>query len=191
VELHLSQDPKADQLLSRSPLALLIGMVLDQQVPLEWAFRGPYELSRRLGGLDARRIAGADPDELASVFAEPPALHRYPASMAKRVQALCQHLFERHGGRAEAVWASAEDARQLFENVRALPGFGEQKAAIFVALLAKRLGVAPPGWERYAGPYGQPGSYRSVADIDGPEALERVRQYKKEAKARAKATGAR
>jgi uncharacterized HhH-GPD family protein len=191
VELHLSQDPKADRLLSRSPLALLIGMVLDQQVPLEWAFRGPYELSRRLGGLDARRIAGADPDELASVFAEPPALHRYPASMAKRVQALCQHLVERHGGRAEAVWASAEDARQLFENVRALPGFGEQKAAIFVALLAKRLGVAPPGWERYAGPYGQPGSYRSVADIDGPEALERVRQYKKEAKARAKATGAR
>ncbi|HLG92117.1 MAG TPA: HhH-GPD-type base excision DNA repair protein [Acidimicrobiales bacterium] len=191
MELHLSQDPKADRLLSRSPLALLIGMVLDQQVPLEWAFRGPYELSRRLGGLDARRIAGADPDELASVFAEPPALHRYPASMAKRVQALCQHLVERHGGRAEAVWASAEDARQLFENVRALPGFGEQKAAIFVALLAKRLGVAPPGWERYAGPYGQPGSYRSVADIDGPEALERVRQYKKEAKARAKATGAR
>ncbi|HEX4978807.1 MAG TPA: HhH-GPD-type base excision DNA repair protein, partial [Acidimicrobiales bacterium] len=142
----------------------------------------------RMGGkLDVRAIAGADPDELAALFATPPALHRFPASMAKRVQELCRVLLEDYGGRAERVWKDAADGADLLRRLKALPGFGDQKAKIFVALLGKRLGVAPAGWERAAGDYGQPGTFKSVADIDSPEALQRVRAFKKEMKARAKA----
>jgi uncharacterized HhH-GPD family protein len=185
-KLRLAQDPAADDLLSKEPLALLIGMVLDQQIPLERAFMGPLELKERLGGgLDVEKIAEMDPDELASVFARPMAIHRFPASNAKRVQRLCQVLLEQYEGRPEHVWESAEDGEQLLANVKALPGFGEQKARIFVALLGKQLGVRPPGWEEAAGDYGTPDTYMSVADIVGPESLAKVRAHKKERKAAA------
>ena len=185
--LPLTGDPAADDLLATDPLALLIGMLLDQQVPMEKAFRGPYDLKERLGGrLDAAEIAGMDGEKLAAVFRGPPALHRYPGSMAGRTQDLCRALVERFDGRAENVWNEATTGQELFANLRALPGFGEQKARIFTALLAKRLGVTPPGWEDVAGPYGQAGHF-SVADVDGPEALAAVREHKKAMKAAAKA----
>lgn len=187
LKLPLSGDPAADKLLEKDPLALLIGMVLDQQIPLERAFRSPADLKARLGRLDVEELANADPDELALTFAEPPALHRFPASMAKRVQELCRHLIEEYGGRADRVWKSAPDGAQLLTNVKALPGFGDQKARIFVALLGKRLGVQPQGWQEAAGDYGEPGTFKSVADIDSPQALKQVRAYKQEMKARAKA----
>jgi uncharacterized HhH-GPD family protein len=187
MKLPLSGDSKADQLLEEDPLALLIGMLLDQQVPMERAFHSPYDLKERLGGrLDAAEIAGMDGEDLVTVFRGPPALHRYPGSMAGRTQDLCRMLVERYDGRAEAVWATAASGRELFANLKALPGFGEQKARIFTALLAKRLGVTPPGWEDVAGAYGQPGHF-SVADIDGPDALAAVREHKKAMKAAAKA----
>jgi uncharacterized HhH-GPD family protein len=189
--LPLSGDPQADDLLATDPLALLIGMLLDQQVPMERAFHSPYDLKERLGGrLDAAEIAAMDPDELAALFKGPPALHRFPGSMAARTQELCRHLVEHYGGRAERVWNDAKTGQELFANLKALPGFGEQKARIFVALLAKRLGVTPSGWEEVAGGYGQPGWF-SVADIDGPEALARVREHKRAMKAEAKAKAGR
>ncbi|MDP8936540.1 MAG: Fe-S cluster assembly protein HesB [Actinomycetota bacterium] len=183
--LPLTGDAAADRLLSRDPLALLIGMLLDQQVPMERAFRSPYDLKERLGGrLDAARIAAMDADELAKVFQGPPALHRFPGSMAARTQAMCQALVDGYGGRAEAVWKTAKTGSELLANLRALPGFGEQKARIFVAVLAKRLGVTPPGWQEAAGPYGAVGHF-SVADVDSAEALALVREHKKAMKARA------
>ena len=185
--LPLTGDAEADELLAADPLALLIGMLLDQQVPMEKAFHSPYDLKERLGGrLDAAEIAGSDPDELAALFAERPALHRFPGSMAARTQELARRLVDEYGGRAERVWTEAETGEDLFARLRALPGFGEQKARIFVALLAKRLGVTPPGWEDVAGAYGKPGWF-SVADIDGPDALARVREHKRAVKAEAKA----
>ena len=191
--LHLAQDPDADQLLSEDPLALLIGMVLDQQVPLEWAFKSPHELKQRLGGrLDPAEIASMDPERLSQVFARPPALHRFPASNAKRVQALCRIVVERYGGQPERIWESVADGQELLANVRSLPGFGDQKSRIFVALLGKQLGVRPPGWEEAAGDFAAPGSHLSVADIEGPESLALVRRHKQEKKkaaARAAAKG--
>ena len=185
--LPLTGDSKADQLLQEDPLALLIGMLLDQQVTMEKAFHSPYELKERLGGrLDAAEIADMDPEKLREIFAARPALHRFPGSMADRVGELSRHLVEHYGGRAEEVWQRASTGDELFANVRALPGFGQQKAQIFTALLAKRLGIAPPGWEEKAGLYGQRGWY-SVADIDGPGAIDRVREYKRAVKAEAKA----
>ncbi len=185
--LLFTGDAPADELLATDPLALLIGMLLDQQVPMERAFHSPYDLKERLGGrLDAAEIAGMDAEELVAVFRGPPALHRYPGSMAGRTQDLCRMLVERYDGRAEAVWDGAGSGRELFANLKALPGFGDQKARIFTALLAKRLGVTPPGWEEVAGPYAQPGHF-SVADIDGPESLAAVREHKKAVKAAAKA----
>jgi uncharacterized HhH-GPD family protein len=186
--LMLSQQPEADALLDRDPLALVIGMVLDQQVPLEKAFYGPYELTKRLGhGLDARGIAGLDPDELAAVFSRTPALHRFPASMAKRVQALCQAVVDDYDGDVSTVWRTARDGGELRARFAALPGFGAQKAQIMVALLGKQYGVTPPGWREAAGPYGEDGSYRSVADITDRDSLVRVREYKQQAKSAAKA----
>ena len=185
--LPFTGDPQADELLEHDPLALLVGMLLDQQVPMEKAFRGPYDLRERLGGrLDAADLAGMDPDELAEVFAERPALHRFPGSMAARTQELARAIVEHYGGHAGRVWSDAASGQELFSRVKALPGFGEQKARIFVALLAKRLGVQPPGWQEAAGAYGQPGFF-SVADIDGPQALARVREHKRAVKADAKA----
>ena len=187
-KLALSQHPEADALLSRDPLALLVGMVLDQQIPLEWAFRGPLTVKERLGGrLDAAEIAAMDPDELTKAFAGPPAVHRFPAANAKRVQQLCRIVVDEYGGKAADVWKKAADGADLLKRVRALPGFGDQKARIFVALLGKQLGVRPAGWEEAAGPYGQAGSFVSVADIVDAESLARVRQYKAEKKAAARA----
>ncbi len=189
--IHVTGDDAVDQLLSDDPLALLIAMVLDQQVPLERAFRSPYDLRERLGGrLDAAELASMDPEALAAVFSERPALHRFPKSMAGRVQEVCALVVDTYGGDAAAIWTSATDGKILLANVKALPGFGEQKARIFIALLAKQLGVRPPGWEKVASPYGEPGSFRSVADIDSPEALVKVRQYKQKMKAKAKAKAA-
>ena len=184
-------DPEADRLVNSDPLALLLAMLLDQQVPMEKAFHSPFDLKQRMDGrLDAAEIAEADPDELAALFSQRPALHRFPGSMAARTQELCRRLVEEYGGRAEAVWEDAATGQELFARLRALPGFGERKARIFVALLAKRLGIAPPGWEDAAGAYGTPGWF-SVADIDGPDALARVREHKKAMKAEAKARNAR
>lgn len=188
MSLYLTGDKAADDLLSTDPLALLVGMVLDQQIPLEKAFRSPFELKERLGGsLDAATLASMDPDRLAGLFSARPALHRFPKSMARRVQEVCALIVDDYGGDAAAVWTTAVDGKQLLANVKALPGFGEQKARIFVALLGKQLGVRPAGWARAAGPYGEAGTFRSVADIDSPEALAKVRQYKQRMKAKAKA----
>jgi uncharacterized HhH-GPD family protein len=189
--LFLSGQPEADSLLSEDPLALLIGMVLDQQVPLEKAFKSPFDLRERLAGsLDAAALASMDPEELAAVFSERPALHRFPRSMAGRVQELCALIVDTYHGDPAAIWTSAATGKELLANVKALPGFGEQKARIFVALLGKQLGVRPPGWEKAAGPFGEAGSFRSVADIDSPETLAKVRQFKQKMKAKAKAKAA-
>jgi uncharacterized HhH-GPD family protein len=186
--LHLSLSDEADQLLTEDPLALLIGMVLDQQIPLERAFSAPFELKQRLGGtLDVAEIAAMDPDALAEAFGERPALHRFPSANAKRVQALCQIIMDDYDGRAQDVWETAPTGAELLRRVKALPGFGEQKARIFLGLLGKQLGVNPPGWQEAADPFGQSGTYRSVADITGPESLAKVRAYKQQMKAAAKA----
>jgi uncharacterized HhH-GPD family protein len=186
-KLQLAQDPEADRLLGESPLALLIGMVLDQQIPLEKAFRGPLDLSQRLGRpLDAAAIAAMDPEALAEVFASRPSLHRYPGSMATRVQALCQTIVEEYGGDAAAVWSTASDGQELRRRVQALPGFGEQKARIFVALLGKQLGIDPPGWQAAAEPFGALGTRMSVADIVDAATLAEVRAHKQAMKAAAK-----
>ena len=186
MSLMLSQDAPADALLDRDPLALLIAMLLDQQVPMEWAFRGPFELKQRLGGrLDADEIAAMDVDKLRAVFSDKPALHRYPGSMAERVHALARYIVDEYGGDAGRIWADATTGADLLARLQALPGYGKQKAQIFVAILSKRLAVAPTGWEQAAGDYGAPG-YRSVADVDGPGALAQVREYKRAVKAKAK-----
>ncbi|MET8948127.1 HhH-GPD-type base excision DNA repair protein [Streptomyces sp. NPDC004542] len=190
VTLHLAQDPEADELLGRSPLAALTGMLLDQQVPMEWAFKGPSTIARRMGAddLDAHDIAAQDPDAFAALLSEKPAVHRYPGSMAKRIQQLCQYLVERYDGNAELVWKGVDDGRELLRRLQDLPGFGKQKAQIFLALLGKQLGVRPEGWREAAGAYGEPKSFRSVADITGPESLAKVRAHKQQMKA-AKAAG--
>lgn len=189
--VRIAQEPDADALLGRSPLAALIGMLLDQQVPMEWAFTGPLTLARRMGGddPDAREIAAYDPEAFTELFTTKPALHRYPGSMAKRVQQLCQFLVAEYDGRAEAVWADAATGAELLERLNALPGFGTQKAQIFLALLGKQFGVRPTGWREAAGAYGEDGSHRSVADITGPDSLAEVRAFKQQAKAAAKAAG--
>ena len=176
----------ADRLLNTDPLALLLGMLLDQQIPLEWAFMGPYRLTERLGaGLNAHHIAERDPDSFAELVRAKPALHRFPSSMAKRMQELCRHVAEHYDGDARAVWAGAGTGEELFRRLRDLPGYGDEKARILTAVLAKRFGVRPEGWEEQAGAFSddQP---RSVADIDSAAALQRVRAWKKEQKARGK-----
>ncbi|MFC7545515.1 HhH-GPD-type base excision DNA repair protein [Plantactinospora sp. GCM10030261] len=185
-------DPDADALLRRSPLALLVGMVLDQQVPLEKAFSSPYVLSQRLGHEPtARELAEYDPVALTEIFATPPALHRFPKAMADRVQQVCRQLVERYDGDAAGLWAGVRTGKELLDRVAALPGFGKQKAQIFVALLGKQFGVQPTGWREAAGAYGEEGAYRSVADITDADSLTRVRAYKQEMKAAAKAGGGR
>ena len=185
--LHLAQDEVADRLISEDPLALLIGFVLDQQIPLERAFSAPVDLKTRLGGrLDADELASMDPDKLAAVFSARPALHRFPAANAKRVQELSRIVVDEYHGRAPDIWQKAANGEDLLRRVRALPGFGEQKARIFVGLLGKQLGVRPPGWEVAAGRFGEPGTYFSVADIVDADSLGRVRAYKAQLKAAAK-----
>ncbi len=191
--LHFSGDERADRLISKDPLALLIGMVLDQQITIEQAFRGPAELVERLGlgvPIDAHQLASMDPATLVEAFSRRPSIHRYPASMAARVQALARVIADEYGGDAARLWTGARDGLELRRRVEALPGFGAQKAKIFVALSGKQLGVGPPGWEEASAPYGDPGSFRSVADIVDAESLAEVRRVKREAKAAAKASSA-
>jgi uncharacterized HhH-GPD family protein len=186
--LMLSQQPEADALLDRDPLALVIGMVLDQQIPLEKAFSSPYVLTERLGHVpDAAEIAGMDEDTLVAIFSTPPALHRFPGSMAKRVQAMCAAVAEQYDNDVTNVWTTAADGKELLKRLGALPGFGKQKAQIFVALLGKQYGVDLPGWREAAGEFGPEGAYKSVADITDPESLGKVRAYKQQLKAAAKA----
>ncbi|MCW2888707.1 MAG: hypothetical protein JWL58_5569 [Streptosporangiaceae bacterium] len=220
IKVHLAQRPEADELLGRSPLAILTGMLLDQQIPMEWAFTGPYTIAQRLaaasgdpgessapgdtpggtradardahrpedvaGDLDAHEIASYDPERFAALLSEKPAVHRYPGSMAKRVQQLCAFLVEHYDGDAAAIWRDAATGRELLKRLNELPGFGKQKAQIFLALLGKQYGVRPEGWREAAGAYGEEGSNRSVADITGPDSLARVRAYKQEQKKAAK-----
>jgi uncharacterized HhH-GPD family protein len=184
--MPVTSNPDANELLVTDPLALLVGMLLDQQVPMEWAFLGPYTLRDRLGGkLDARAIAALDPGEVEQLFLAKPALHRYPAAMAKRTHALCQYLVEHYDGDAERVWTDATDGADLLERLKALPGYGAEKSKIFLAILAKRLGHRPPGWEEAAAPFSD-ATPRSVADIDSPESSARVREFKKAKKAQGK-----
>lgn len=186
--LFLSGDAEADELITVDPLALLIGMVLDQQIPLEKAFAGPAELRRRLGGtLDAETIATMDPDALVDAFVARPALHRFPAANAKRVQALCRSVVDDYGGDAASVWTGASDGKDLLKRVNALPGFGERKAKIFLALLGKQLAVQPRGWKQAAGEFAKPNSRQSVADITDERSLGEVRAYKQKMKAKARA----
>lgn len=186
--LVLPIDPEANRLLERSPLALLLGMVLDQQVPMEKAFSSPYVLAQRLGHeLDAAELAGYDPEALVALFATPPALHRFPKAMAARVQEVCQVLVDRYDGDASLLWSGVTEGPALLRRVSELPGFGKQKAQIFVALLGKRFGVTPQDWREAAGGYGDPGAYRSVADVTDADSLRRVREYKQQMKAAAKA----
>jgi uncharacterized HhH-GPD family protein len=184
-------EPEANELLSRSPLALLIGMVLDQQVPLERAFSAPLDLVRRLGHEPTTvELAGFDPVVLAGIFSERPALHRYPKAMAARVQEMARIIVDSYDGDPERLWTTATTGAELLKRVSALPGFGAQKAQIFVALLGKQLGVRPAGWREAAGTFGAQGSHLSVADISDAESLARVRSYKQELKAAAKAAKA-
>lgn len=182
--LRLAQDRDADELLTRDPLALLVGMLLDQQFPMERAFGAPWQLAQRLGRqrLDAAEIAAWDPDGFAKLMAGPPALHRYPAAMAGRIQVLCGHVAKQYHGDAAALWRGAASGTELLERIRSLPGFGEQKARILVALLGKQLGVRPKGWREAAGPYGLEGTHRSVADVTDADSLAQVRAFKQAAK---------
>ena len=183
--LFFTPDADANRLLASEPLAVMIGMLLDQQVPMEWAFNAPALLKERLGGgpLDATAIARMDPAELEAVFRDKPALHRYPGSMAKRTQALCAFLVEHYDGRAEAVWVGVGSGDELLARVVALPGFGQAKARIFVGLLGKRLDVRPPGWEIVAA------DWPSIADVDSFERVLEIREKKRAMKAAAKAAG--
>jgi uncharacterized HhH-GPD family protein len=188
--LSLPVGDEANALLSRSPLALLVGMLLDQQVTIEKAFSSPAVLVERLGHEpDARELAGYDPEALAAVFSERPALHRYPRAMAARVQDLARLITDRYDGDPAAVWTGAASGQDLLKRVAELPGFGAQKAQIFVALLGKQLGVRPPGWREAAGSFGEEASYCSVADIVDEDSLAQVRAYKQRLKAAAKAAG--
>lgn len=185
-DLHITGDEAADALLSSDPFALLIGMLLDQQVPMETAFAGPEKIRDRLGDIGPATLAGQDPEHLVDVFRQPPAVHRYPGSMAGRVQALAAAVQEEWGGDASAIWTRDDpDGAEVLRRLKALPGFGDQKARIFLALLGKRDRFAGPGWREAAGAYGEDG-FRSVADITSPETLTKVREYKQAQKAAAK-----
>jgi uncharacterized HhH-GPD family protein len=180
VPIVWTDDPAANQLLESDPLALLIGLVLDQQVKMEKAFAGPYELKRRLGHLEVRKIAAMDPAKLNAVFRERPALHRFPGSMATRVQALCQAIVKDYAGDAGSVWREAGDGDDLAARIKKLPGFGDMKVKILVAVLAKKFGVKPRGWEKHAA------SWHTVADVDSVETMAQAREVKRAMKAKAK-----
>ncbi|MGT2463544.1 HhH-GPD-type base excision DNA repair protein [Sinomonas atrocyanea] len=185
--LNITGDADADRLLTEDPLALLIGMLLDQQVPMETAFAGPLKIARRAGTLDAAALAHTNPDEFAQMFKEPPAVHRFPGSMAARVQALCAAVEDEWGGDAAALWTQGDpDGAEVLRRLKKLPGFGEQKAKIFLALLGKQYGYAGAGWREASAPYGEDGSHRSVADIVSAESLAKVREFKRAQKAAAK-----
>ncbi|NUR09514.1 MAG: Fe-S cluster assembly protein HesB [Nocardioidaceae bacterium] len=185
--LRIAQDPTADQVLSDSPFALLMGMMLDQQFPMERAFAGPAKVLERFGSIEPAALADADPEAFAALCATPPAVHRYPGSMAARIQQLARIVVDEYDGHADRLWTEATSGADLMRRLQALPGFGKQKAQIFTALLGKQLGVRPDGWERAAGDYAESGSHRSVADVVDQASLEKVRAFKQEKKRAAKA----
>jgi uncharacterized HhH-GPD family protein len=187
-KLQLVQDPAADALLEANPFALLVGMMLDQQIPMEVAFAGPKKIADRMGDVDAREIADYDPEKFIALCSERPAVHRFPGSMATRLQTLAQTIVDDYQGNAAALWTAGEpDGSEVLRRLKALPGFGEQKAKIFLALLGKQYGVTPTGWREAAGDYGNAGTHMSVADVVDAGSLEKVRSFKKQAKAAAKA----
>ncbi|WP_406269023.1 Fe-S cluster assembly protein HesB [Nocardia sp. NBC_00881] len=187
-KLCLAQDVEADELLTEDHFATLLGMLLDQQYPMEHAFRGPKKIADRMGGFDIHRIAEADPQEFEDLAATPPAIHRYGRSMARRAQELARYVIENYDGETENIWIKGDpDGAEVLRRLKDLPGYGEQKAKIFLALLGKQRGVRPEGWRTAAGAYGEEGSQRSVADVTDAESLTRVREFKKQAKAAAKA----
>jgi uncharacterized HhH-GPD family protein len=183
--LYITGNPESDAFLNADGTALLIGMLLDQQVPMEWAFNGPWTLKARLGHLDAKKIAAMDPNDFLTLCLEKPAIHRFPKSMAQRIQGMCAVLAEKYKGKGENMWADVTDGQVLFERLRELPGFGEEKAQIFVALLGKRFDIAPAGWKKAAGVFSDTNP-RTVADITSPETLLQVRTWKKAEKAAAR-----
>ncbi|KAA8969223.1 HhH-GPD-type base excision DNA repair protein [Mycobacterium sp.] len=185
-KLQLAQEPDADALLAANPFALLVGMLLDQQVPMETAFAGPKKIADRMGGFDAAEIAAHDPQKFAALCSEKPAVHRFPSSMARRIQELAQIIVDKYNGDAAGLWTVGEpDGPELLRRLKELPGFGEQKARILLALLGKQYGVTPRGWRSAAGEYGKAGTHLSVADIVDAGSLEKVRSYKKQMKGRA------
>ncbi|MDX6252235.1 MAG: hypothetical protein QOF10_5595 [Kribbellaceae bacterium] len=180
--LYITGDKAADGLLNKDGTALLLGMLLDQQVPMEWAFGGPAKLKERLGHLDARKIAAMEVDEFVAVCSEKPSIHRFPGAMGKRIHQVCTVLADEYGGNAANLWKGVDTGAELYRRLHALPGYGEEKSRIFVAILAKTQGVRPEGWQEAAGKFGDD-IPRSVADIDGPESLAKVREWKKAQKA--------
>ncbi|HEY3530876.1 MAG TPA: HhH-GPD-type base excision DNA repair protein [Nocardioides sp.] len=186
MSIHITGDPHADQVLSDSPFALLVGMMLDQQYPMEHAFRGPAKVLERFGNIEPGAIAAADPAEFKALCSTPPAIHRFPGSMAERLQTLAAIVTEKYDGHAERLWTEATSGADLLKRLMELPGFGKQKAQIFTALLAKQLDVRPDGWEQAVGDYALDG-YRSVADVTDPASLQKVRDHKQQQKAQAKA----
>jgi uncharacterized HhH-GPD family protein len=184
---NITGDAHADQVLTDSPFALLVGMMLDQQYPMEHAFRGPAKVLDRFGSIDPAEIAAADPARFAELSSTPPAIHRFPGSMAARLQELARIVVDQYDGDASRIWSEATDGKDLLRRVQALPGFGKQKSQIFVALLAKQLGIRPDGWEQVVGAYAEDG-YRSVADVVDPTSLQKVRDHKKEMKAASRAS---
>lgn len=185
--MHLVGDPDADALLASDPLALLIGMLLDQQVPMESAFAGPKKLFDRIGSLDVHTVAEMPEERFLEICADTPAVHRFPGSMGKRVQALCAYIVETWDGRADAIWTEGDpDGKEVLKRLKALPGYGDQKARIFLALLGKQMGVEPAGWRDAAGAYGDDGARRSIADVVDARSLGEVREFKKAAKKAAK-----
>ncbi len=181
---HIANDPAADKVLDEYPFALVIGMMLDQQYGMEHAFRGGRKVLDRFGTLDPAAIAGADPDEFKALCSQPPAIHRFPGSMAARLQELAAMVESRYDGDVTELWKGAATGKELLKRIQELPGFGKQKAQIFVALLAKQLDVRPDGWEVVAGDYALEG-HRSVADVVDAESLAKVRDFKKQKKAAA------
>lgn len=185
--LHLTGDAEANKLLAGDPFALLTGMLLDQQIAMEVAFSGPRKIAERMGGFSVSKIAEADLDEFVELCVAKPAIHRYGGSMARRVHALAQFIVENYDGRTEAIWTDGNpDGKEVLKRLKALPGYGEQKAKIFLALLGKQLGAQPTGWRDAAGAYGEDGSRRSIADVTSDQSLREVRDFKKAAKAAAK-----
>jgi uncharacterized HhH-GPD family protein len=188
-DLRIAQDERADRVLSEHPFALLAGMLLDQQFPMERAFAGPAKILDRFGSVDPADVAAADPEEFRELCSRPPAIHRFPGSMAERVQALAAHVVTEYDGDTARLWEEATSGTDLMKRLTALPGFGKQKAQIFVALLGKQIGVRPDGWDDVAGSYAEQGSFRSVADVVDEQSLQRVRDFKKSAKTKAAQPG--
>ncbi|WP_020105429.1 HhH-GPD-type base excision DNA repair protein [Nocardia sp. 348MFTsu5.1] len=187
-QICIAQEPEADKLLSVDDFALVVGMTLDQQFPMEAAFKGPQKIAERMDGFDLQKIAASDPDEFVALCSQTPAIHRFPGSMAKRIHDLAVFISDNYDGSPSAIWTEGDpDGKTVLKRLKSLPGWGDMKARIFLALLGKQLGVEPDGWRQAAGDYGNEGERRSVADVVDSVSLQEVRDFKKQAKAAAKA----